>query len=76
MLHFVAVQPMATERQSETEVQEAKVGNTHRKHGTHWCSSVFTEHLWRPTSGCRHTEEVSVLEVTEAELTAPGSFYD
>ena len=27
-----------------------------RKHGTHWHSSALTECLWRPNSGCEHSE--------------------
>ena len=29
------------------------------KHGTHWHSSTPAEHLWRPNSGCEHSEAVS-----------------
>ena len=27
-----------------------------RKNGTHWRSSTLAEHLWRPNSGCEHSE--------------------
>ena len=28
------------------------------QNGTQWCSSMFAEHLWRPNSGCEHSEVV------------------
>ena len=30
------------------------------KDGTHWHSSMLAERLWRPNSGCEHSEEVMV----------------
>jgi len=32
-----------------------------QKNGPHWHSSKFTELLWRPNSGCEHSEVVVVL---------------
>ena len=29
-----------------------------RKNGTHWHSLMLAEHLWRPNSGCEHSEVV------------------
>jgi len=29
-----------------------------KKNGTHWHSSTLAEHLWRPNSGCEHSEVV------------------
>ena len=41
---------------------EAKVHNwipSGRKNGTQWHSSMLAECLWRPNSGCKHSEAVS-----------------
>ena len=31
-----------------------------RRNGTHWHLLMFAEHLWRPNSGCEHTEVLVV----------------
>ena len=41
--------------------EEAKVWNwipPCRRNGTHWQLLMFAEHLWRPNSGCEHSEAV------------------
>ena len=63
LLHFVAVQQMAAEGQSDKMASNMKV---HMKHGilprgkndTYWHLSVLAEHLWRANSGCEHSEVV------------------
>jgi len=47
---------------SDMEVHRKKKGGTEflhmKKHCTHWHSSMLAECLWRPTSGCEHSEAV------------------
>ena len=44
------------------------------KNGTHWYSSMFVEHLWRPSSRCEHSEVVSsVFQLFQLWFTSTGA---
>jgi len=67
IFHFVAVQQMAAEGQTDnlepnTEVHLKQRCITEffpcRKNCTHWHSSVLAERLWRPNSRCEHSKVV------------------
>ena len=65
--HFVAVQQMAAEAQSDKMVPDMEVDIKQKhvteilnaeKHDTRWHLSVLAECLWRPNSGCEHSKAV------------------
>ena len=82
-LYFVAVRQIIAEGHSDKIASDLEVhmkencATEHHveKNGTHWHSSTLAEHLWRPNSGCEHSEVVgSASQQWQQQLTSSGTF--
>jgi len=57
------------------EVKVWKWGPICGKNGPHWHSSTLGEHLWRPNSGCEHSEAVgSVFQQWQQQYEKQAKF--